>query len=308
MSAVSINTATAILSQLATENRRVVSDWRALILLRRATLQIAPARRRWTALPDQVTQMHPLLKQMQRRGELAPIAHTRYLYAVTVPYAQTHTLTMDEHEILMELNPYAALCVLSALAFHNLTTDLPKVLHALVPARGTAGMLPPDTYPDDWEGIASVRGQRPDTIQRHPVQWITASPGRYFGVAEYRPSGYPVRVTTPERTLLDGLLSPEALGGLDTVLRAWRFARDTMNIETLVEYVAQFAVAVLRQRVGFVLEALGMRHPVLDQWQTAVQRGGNSKLLASAPYAPIYSERWALSLNAPLGALYGDGE
>jgi predicted transcriptional regulator of viral defense system len=108
---------------------------------------------------------------------------------------------------------------------------------------------------------------------------------------------------SPERTLLDGLLAPERCGGFDNVLGAWVRARDTLDLDRLVEYVERLDVGVVRQRAGFLLEELDLSHPALARWQARARRGGSSKLLGSAPYAPTYSERWSLSLNAPLTAL-----
>ena len=65
-----------------------------------------------------------------------------------------------------------------------------------------------------------------------------------------------------------------------------------------------YDVAVLRQRVGFLLEELGLTHPHVQEWPARAQRGGSSKLLGTAPYVNTYSERWSLSINAPLTSLH----
>lgn len=206
----------------------------------------------------------------------------------------------------MEVHPYAALSRISALAFHGLTDELPQTMIAMVSQDERAGMLPPDTRPQDWIGLDLIPGRKVDRVLGHPVRWIRVKPERYFGVADYQPLGYTVRVTTPERTLLDGLLDPESSGGLENVLRAWTLARDTLDVDTLVHQAERFRVAVLRQRVGFILESLDLQHPLLDRWQATATRGGSSKLLASAPYADTYSDRWNLSLNASIAALRPD--
>jgi predicted transcriptional regulator of viral defense system len=112
-----------------------------------------------------------------------------------------------------------------------------------------------------------------------------------------------VRVTTPERTLLDGLMHPEWCGGLQKVLRAWVDCRDTLNVPALVEFVELMDKALLRQRAGYVLESLGLAHPALDAWAAAAKRGGSSRLSGSEPFSPEFSERWKISLNAPTDVL-----
>lgn len=203
----------------------------------------------------------------------------------------------------MEAHPYAALGDLSALFYHGLTEAMPKGLSVLAPADGKGGLLPPDTDVGDWEGIPLVEGRKVPRVLGRPVSWRRVAPERYFGFELYRGRGYPVRVTTPERTLVDGLLHPDQSGGLANVLRAWALARDVIDVDSVVYAVERLGVGVLRQRVGFVMERLGLSHPAFEDWSAATERGGSRKLLASASYAPVYDERWDLSINAPVDAL-----
>lgn len=292
----------ALLEQLANEHRRVVSEWRALILLRRATFDLAPAERRWSRLPREPSDNSPLFRQMQRRGEITSMHGGDHLYEVTVPYARGAHI--EEDEVLMEVHPFAALSHLSAFVFHGLTDDLPKGITAMVSLDGRGDLLPIGTEPRDWEGLPIVRGQMPARVLGRPVTWRQVKPERFFGIGVYAPRGYPVRVTTPERTLLDALQAPELSGGMENVLRAWALARDTLDLEVLVHAVDRFDIALLRQRTGFILDELGLSHPRIEEWRHVARRGGSSKLLASAPYSPEYSERWSLSLNAPIAALH----
>lgn len=239
---------------------------------------------------------------MRERGEIKPIRGLRHFYQVTVPYARTGPI--EEEEVLMESHPYAALSHLSALVFHGLTDELPKGLNAMVSLDGTGDQLPLETEPRDWEGLPLVRGRMPAHILGRPVIWHQVKPERFFGIGVYQSRGYSVRVTTTERTLLDSLQAPELSGGMENVLRAWALARDTLDLNGLVHYVDRFDIALLRQRAGFILEELGLSHPRIEEWQTMARRGGSSKLAASAPYAPHFSERWSLSLNAPTTTLH----
>jgi predicted transcriptional regulator of viral defense system len=267
----------------------------------RASREIPESLRRWTRTPQSLEEIRPILTRLCQSGELKPVEQFPSLYFVTAPYARSQAV--DEAEILMELQPYAALSHASALAFHQMTEELPKEIHVSVPSDGASGLLPVGTKESDWVSSAFVRGHMAEVIADRPVHWHRLVSKRIFGTAEYDDRGFPVRVTTPERTLLDGLVHPEWCGGFMNVLKAWIAYRDLANVETIVQYVDQFGVAVLRQRAGFLLEQLHLSHPALAQWTKLARRGGSSKLNGGAAFAPSYSDRWQLSINAPLDPL-----
>ncbi len=291
----------AMLLRMALEHRRVLSGWRGLILLRRASVSTPSYERRWSKAPEEVDDLAPLIRQMRNRGEIRPLKGYRQLWEVTAPFAQQGFI--DEREILFELHPYAAISHFSALLFHGLTEELPKGLTVMVSSDTRGELLPLGTTPLDWDGIAPPGGRTPTRVLGQPVEWIRTKPERYFGLAEYQPLGYPVRYTNPERTLIDALQTPETCGGIANVLRAWALARDRIDLDVLVHQVDRFAVAVLRQRVGYLLDRLGLSHPRTEQWRTTARRGGSSRLVGASPYASAYDERWNLSLNAPVDML-----
>ncbi|MBA2278617.1 MAG: hypothetical protein H0W06_12730 [Chloroflexia bacterium] len=274
--------------------------------MRRASFTLRSAERRWKRIPTTTPDLFPVLREMRHRGELSPILRQPYLYEVVVPYARWGPL--DEVEVLMEANPYAALSHLTALAFHGLTDELPKLIMAVVSLDGRGGQLPIGTEPQDWDGVPLPVGYRPAQILGRPIDWTRVRPQRFFGESVYQPHGYPVRVMTPERTLLDGLLHPDLCGGIANVLRAWALARDVIDLDALVYHVERFNVAVLRQRVGFILDELERGHSLAEEWRASANRGGSSKLVGSAPYSSTYSDRWNLSLNGPTYLLHETGQ
>lgn len=291
----------ALLYQLSEQSRLVLSDWRAMIFLRRAAFSLSPSQRRWSTMPSEPREVWPLLSRMLTRGELEPIPGIRHFYRASVPYAKGRGV--DEREVLMEVHPYASLGYLSALFFHGLTEAMPKEITAIAPQDGKGGLLPPDTDADDWTGIKLPQGRKIPKVLGWPVRWRSIKPALYSGFQLYRSEGFPIRVTTPERTLVDGLRDPDLSGGLENVLGAWASYTDLLDADDVVHNVEQIGEGVLRQRVGFVMDKLSLSHPILEEWRKNKKRGGSSKLLASAPYSPEYDESWNLSVNAPIEAL-----
>jgi predicted transcriptional regulator of viral defense system len=296
-------TASAVMLEgLATEGRRILSDWRGLLLVRQATFRLPPSQRRWAKLPVTTQDLAPIFRQMRARGEITPISGVRALYEVTVPYARLGFV--DEREALFELNPYCVLSHASALVFHGLTEQLPKQITATMSRDKTGDLLPLDTEPSDWEGVALPPARTPTTALGTPLVWIRTMPARFFGFSSYQPAGFSIRVTTLERTLIDALQMPEACGGIDNVLMAWGFAKENLDLNRLIGYVDRLDIALLKQRAGFLLEELGLSHERFEIWSRHSHRGGSSKLDGAAPFAPQFSERWNLSLNAPVDLVH----
>ncbi|MBE4750386.1 hypothetical protein G4177_19650 [Corallococcus sp. ZKHCc1 1396] len=287
---------------MAAEQRYVVSVWRARLLLRRATRDTPPESRRWTLAPNTHEETQVLLSRLARMGEFQALKDVPYVYETRAPYARKGMAREDE--ILMEAQPFAALSHATAMAFHDLTDDFPQDIHLILPSNTRTTLLPPGIKPTEWDEQTTAVGHTPRSLFKKPIHWHRLIAGSSeVGTDEYRPHGYPVRVTTPERTLIDALHHPEWCGGFSQALQAWVHARDTLDLDRLVDTVEAFGVNILRQRAGFIMEELNLHHPVLDEWALLAKRGGSSRLVGGAPFREQFSERWKLSINAPVGLL-----
>jgi predicted transcriptional regulator of viral defense system len=122
-------------------------------------------------------------------------------------------------------------------------------------------------------------------VDKVPVQWFLTKGGWDFGHTISYSQGLPIYVTDVERTLLDTLRAPADSGGVALVFRAWRQARNSLDVDRLTEYTERFDQGILRQRVGFVLEALGLEHPRLGLWKQNLLRGSSVKLVAAEAFA-----------------------
>ena len=238
---------------------------------------------------------------MYREGMVQPVDRGHCLFTVTAPYAEH--VSLDERELAMEANPYAALSHVSALVYWGATRLVPKRTLLIVPRTWrTCGVQPVGVAPGDELGLALPDPSRPESLGRFDYVWTSVKNEWYFGFEE---RGW-LRVMTLERTLLDGLREPERCGGIEEVLRAFSTSKLRINVSRLVEYVNTFNLQVLRQRAGFVLARLGIAHPEFSKWRREASRGGSSRLLASAPFASTHDPEWAISINCPITALEED--
>lgn len=283
-----------ILTQLAEARRRVVADWRLLILARRICLNAhAP-------LPGK-DKIPRLTLEMERLGYIDNAPNIKGVYIVVAPFASV--LPVVDEQLVQEANPWAVFSHATAIAHHGLTNDIPRHLGASIFASPRRNRIPLDTTPDDWMDVDLPRGSRPKQAGSVKVQWIRMKDEFDFGHCVSSSQGIPIYVTDIERTLLDGLRAPSKSGGIGSVLRAWRNAIRRIDLDRLIGYTNRFENIVLRQRVGFLLELAGLKHSALNEWRKSLLRGGTVRLVAQAPYASTYSERWNLSLNAPSGML-----
>ena len=274
----------------------MLSGWRAeVILLRHLRATTLPGE----PLQPGVFDVHSCLERLLAAEELTVLDQELDLYMVTSPYAQGGTLA--PWEILMELNPWATVAFCSALQFHGLAEPVVTDYHLVLP-KSAPTWNPIGTVDEDWmEG--RLGGWRSGTkrLGGLPVHWHFLN--RTFDFEEYRPLGYPVRVTSRERTLMDSLLEPGWCGGFANVVRGWVEAAPHLKLAQMLDLVDASDMPILRQRAGWFLERLGFRDVRLDGWAARSIRGGSARLLATAPYQNTFSERWCLSLNAPPGTL-----
>ena len=111
--------------------------------------------------------------------------------------------------------PAGVVCLISALAYHEITTQIPHEVHVALP-----------------------RGAEPPRLQHPPVRvfWFT---GRSFteGIETHKVDGIRLRIYSPEKTLADCFKYRNKLG-LDTILEALRLYRNRKrpNVDDLMKF------------------------------------------------------------------------
>jgi predicted transcriptional regulator of viral defense system len=132
---------------------------------------------------------------------------------------------MSEHESLVTIAtrvPSAVFCLLTALQFHELTTQLPRQV---------------------W--IAMPRGSHTPRIDYPPLKMVQMSDQIYSsGVEEYRHDGALVRVTSVAKTVADCFKHRNKLG-LDVALEALKDAlrRRKVSVDDLWHHATICRVA-----------------------------------------------------------------
>ncbi len=149
------------------------------------------------------------LYAMRDAGVVAPLSRGLFRLASLEPLGNPDLVTVAARV------PQGVLCLVSALAFHELTTQVP---HAI--------------------DVALERGTRKPRLDYPPTRFFWFSgPAFHEGIETHRLDGASVRVYDPEKTLTDCFRYRNQLG-MDVVLEALRLWRERRRkkLDALLKY------------------------------------------------------------------------
>jgi len=204
-------------------------------------------------------------------------------------------------EVACIADPYAYVSHLSAMQKYGLTDRSPQSLHLTSPKRAIWNVLRKDSALKDMPDVQRIEDpilNRPgfkDTLRRRPVVvHVSSHPWTHLSPV----SGEETRITSIGQTFADMLTEPRLCGGMRHVLDVWENEAHQW-VEEIVAAIDRLDVQIAKVRAGYILsELMDIDHPRLRGWEQFAQRGGSRKLDPDAGYAPQFSERWMISLNA----------
>lgn len=157
------------------------------------------------------------LTRLERAGEIERVGPGRYRRAGADRVTEHHAKMLAATSV-----PGSAVCLLSALEFHVVGTQLPRAVWLAVP-----------------------RGRHVPRIPYPPLRIVRVAPPLLdIGVETHHIEGMDVRVTGVERTLVDCFRFRNSLVGLDVALEALSDARRQrrLDINTLDKIATQLRV------------------------------------------------------------------
>jgi hypothetical protein len=205
-------------------------------------------------------------------------------------------------EVVCTVDPFCYMSHLTAMSHHGLTNRLPTKLFVSSPAfilwKAEAAARMRRDLGRDYEvycenGMPRLTRFQLSKIGRTEVHRFHSSHwGAYIKVREKT-----LRVSSVGRTFLDMLRNPELCGGMRHVLEVFE-AHAQVYLPLIIDEVDRHGTPIDKVRAGYLLdEKLGVRNDTVEEWVQFAQRGGSRKLDASAAYAPVWSNKWCLSLN-----------
>jgi hypothetical protein len=124
------------------------------------------------------------------------------------------------------------------------------------------------------------------------IKYSTKNIGQFISINYDRK-----RVATVGRTFLDMIRKAELCGGMHKVVSIYkRYAKK--HLGAILPEIENYGLKIDKVRAGYILdEVCGIKNDIVISWQENAQRGGSQRLDPGRPYAPVFSEKWCLSIN-----------
>jgi predicted transcriptional regulator of viral defense system len=215
------------------------------------------------------------LSELRRRGWIARVKPG--LYAV-IPLSSGAARTPQLHEyvVAMRLVEPAAIAFYSAMNYHGLTEQLPRQVFVAT----------------DHKVTRTTRESLGFTFRI-----IALRSGRFFGLRTEWINESPFQVTDLEKTVIDGLVLPQYVGGIGFIAQALAHSWSRIDEARLYDYAVRIGVSAVVKRLGFLLEALRLGNPETLR-RSAPLATGYPLLDPTLPAAGTHSGRWGLQVNA----------
>jgi predicted transcriptional regulator of viral defense system len=200
---------------------------------------------------------------------------------------------IEADEVVCLLDKGTCVSHLSAMQTFHLTDRRPQTLFITV---ATNELWREIVQQHDYHSAATPPAHRrhhPDVVRSRNLEILQT---KAFPKTTQIKSSF-LRVTEIGETFLSMLEHPERCGGMSHVLDVFSSHAETY-LDQIVKAVDQAGAKLTKVRAGYIItERLGLVQSTAESWVRFAQRGGSQRLDPKAPYKPLFSERWMISLN-----------
>lgn len=228
------------------------------------------------ALGNDNQDINKLLHHLTRKRWLLRLEKGKYLIlpleAGMEGLYSTHEFVIAAHLV----QPYA-IAYASALSFHAFSNLLPHTVFVATTRRKAEVII---------EGLGLH------------FRFITLTPHKFFGIQTVTIEDQPVRITTPSKTLVDGLDRPDLCGGIVELAKGLsRYANDGANWAQLTADTLRLNNHTVYKRLGYLAELLGLEiGEWIDRWRAEISPGETALDPRYGRRGP-YHAGWNLRLN-----------
>ena len=229
-----------------------------------------------TALGNGGQDINKLLYHLTRKRWLLRLEKGKYLI---LPLEAGMEGLYSAHEFVIAahlVQPYV-IAYASALSFHALSDLLPHTVF-----------------------VATTRRKAEVTVEELGLRFrfITLAPHKFFGLQTVIIEDQLVRITTPSKTLVDGLDRPDLCGGIVELAKGLeRYAGDDASWAQLTADAQRLGNRTVFKRLGYLVEVLGLEvGEWIDRWRAEISPG---ETLLDPRYGRrgSYHSGWNLRVN-----------
>lgn len=160
---------------------------------------------------------------------------------------------------------------------------------------GLTEQTPPSVY------VVTTESKKSRTILDTKFIFVTVSRKKVFGIKEMEIDKWNVRISSPEKTVVDCLDHPEHCGGVEEVAKAIYFSRDELDFRKVVAFAERIGNNTVVKRLGYIAETLGIDE-CTKLLSDAKLKSGYTLLDPTLPKLGRIKEKWMLLVNAPIEA------
>ena len=155
------------------------------------------------------------------------------------------------------------------------------------------------THPLNHVLLTTLLRKNKKTLSGIAYNFIYSKKEHFWGDTSYWATKQEqVRVSDPERTLLDGFDRPELCGGITDVARGIWAAQKKIDFKKLGQYAARFRTKAAVKRLGFVLETLKIEPDLLPGLIKLIRQAGDYVILdPQGPKEGKHLKRWRIRVN-----------
>jgi len=194
---------------------------------------------------------------------------------------------IHEFEIAMALVHPSAISHRSALHFHGMIEQIPQRVYVTTT----------QTIPVSRTVKRQTKSHRSFSREINGIlyEFIKITPERFFGFKDYWIGEAKVTITDPERTLIDGLISPKYFGGWAEVYSVFESRISSLDLNKMINYSLRLD-AVIVKRLGWIMEKVGVEDAILKRLE-AIPIKGYRVLVPGGPRKGPCNKRWMIQEN-----------
>ncbi len=166
---------------------------------------------------------------------------------------------------------------------------------------GLSDQIPSTTF------IATTEAKKPLKILNNDYHFVGLESSKFFGITQVEIEGRKIKISDPEKTILDCLDHPEHAGGIDEVARSIYFSHEELDFRKIGDYADRMGNVTILKRLGYILDKTSLLEKYEFVFKGFVPSKGYPALDKLSPKKGKHNSKWGLLINKeinPEGWMY----